>query len=233
MRAMATAGDVRPPTEQAATASVVHPVYVWETPVRLTHWVNVLAILVLSATGLYIGAPFLPGGAAVMTWMRAVHRLATWVFVASLALRTYWAFAGNRWASWRALVPYLSAAGRREAAEMALYYVFLRRRPPPVVGHNALAGIAYAAVVALMLVEVATGVALQALETPGWRTALFGWLVALLGVPTVRLVHHLGMWLLLGFAIHHTYSAVLIDIEEHNGLVTSMVSGYKFLRRPP
>ena len=32
--------------------------YVWEWPVRLTHWFNVIAIIVLSVTGFYIGNPF-------------------------------------------------------------------------------------------------------------------------------------------------------------------------------
>lgn len=116
---------------------------------------------------------------------------------------------------------------------MFLYYTFVRRRPPPAVGHNALAGTAYAVVVALMVTEVVTGFALQSLDAPGWRTRLFGWVLSMAGVQVVRLVHHLGMWLLLAFAIHHTYSAVLIDIEEKNGLVTSIVSGYKFLPRSP
>jgi Ni/Fe-hydrogenase 1 B-type cytochrome subunit len=229
---MATARDVEPAFVETA-ARVVHRVYVWETPVRLTHWANVLAILVLSGTGLYIGAPFLPGGVAVMTWMRAVHRVAAWVLVASVALRLYWFLAGNRWASWRTLVPYLTPAGRREAAEMFRYYTFLRRRPPPAVGHNALAGMAYGVVWLLLVVQIVTGFALQALEAPGWRTWLFGWVLALVDAQTARLLHHLVTWLLLGFAIHHTYSAVLIDIEERNGLVTSIVSGYKFLHRPP
>jgi Ni/Fe-hydrogenase 1 B-type cytochrome subunit len=72
-------------------------VYVWEVPVRLTHWMNVGAILVLSATGFYIGNPVLGGSVDLMAWVRGVHRIAAWVIVMS-ALRT-WAFAGNRWAS--------------------------------------------------------------------------------------------------------------------------------------
>ena len=32
--------------------------YVWEWPVRLTHWINVISIVVLSVTGFYIGNPF-------------------------------------------------------------------------------------------------------------------------------------------------------------------------------
>ena len=34
-------------------------VYAWEFPIRLTHWLNVLSILTLSVTGLYIGFPFI------------------------------------------------------------------------------------------------------------------------------------------------------------------------------
>ena len=80
-------------------------IYVWEVPVRLTHWAIVLAILVLSATGFYIGDPVVGGSVSLMAWVRGIHRLTAWVFVASLLLRTYWAFAGNQWASWRALFP--------------------------------------------------------------------------------------------------------------------------------
>jgi hypothetical protein len=35
------------------------------------------------------------------------------------------------------------------------------------------------------------------------------------------------MFLLIAFTIHHVYSAVLIDIEERSGLVSSIVTGYK------
>ena len=41
-----------------ASANLVR-VYVWEWPVRVTHWLIVGSILVCSVTGLYIGSPFL------------------------------------------------------------------------------------------------------------------------------------------------------------------------------
>jgi Ni/Fe-hydrogenase 1 B-type cytochrome subunit len=206
-------------------------VYVWEVPVRLTHWVNVLAILVLSATGFYIGNPILGGSVFLMAWVRGVHRITAYTFIASLALRTYWAFAGNRWATWRALFPWLTREGRREVAQTFLYYTFVRRRPPGEIGHNPLAGATYSLVVLLMLLEVLTGFALQSLGTHGWRTATFGWVFSVLSAQGVRLVHHMIMWLLLGFAVHHVYSALLMDAEEKNGLISSIFSGYKFVRR--
>jgi Ni/Fe-hydrogenase 1 B-type cytochrome subunit len=205
--------------------------YIWQVPVRLTHWVNVLAILILSATGFYIGNPVLGGSVFLMAWVRGVHRITAYVFIASFALRTYWAFAGNRWASWRELFPYLWRDGRRGMARTFLYYTFLRRDPPRTVGHNPLAGLAYSAVVALMVVEVVTGFALQSLGSAGWRTAAFGWVFALVGQQSVRLAHHMIMWLLLGFMVHHVYSSLLMDAEEKNGLMTSIFSGYKFARR--
>jgi Ni/Fe-hydrogenase 1 B-type cytochrome subunit len=206
-------------------------VYVWEVPVRLTHWVTVLAILVLSGTGFYIGDPIFGGSVSLMAWMRGVHRITAYVFIAGVMLRTYWAFAGNEWASWRALFPYLTAEGRRQMARTFLYYTFLRRQPPGGLGHNPLAGMAYSAVVALMVAEILTGFALQSLGGGGWRRALFGWIFSLISLQGVRLVHHMIMWLLLGFAVHHVYSSVLMDLEEKNGLLTSIFTGYKFGRR--
>ena len=210
---------------------VIERMYVWQLPVRLTHWVNVAAILILSATGLYIGSPVLGGSVYLMAWVRGVHRIAAYVLIASLALRTYWAFAGNRWASWRELFPYFWQTGRRGMVRTFLYYTFLRREPPGAVGHNPLAGIAYSAVVALMLLEILTGFALQSLGGAGWRTVAFGWVFALAGAQSVRLVHHMIMWLLLGFMVHHVYSSLLMDAEEKSGLMTSIFSGYKFVRR--
>ena len=32
-----------------------------------------------------------------------------------------------------------------------------------------------------------------------------------------RWIHHIVMWLLLGFTVHHVYSAVLVAIIEKNG----------------
>ena len=203
-------------------------VYVWEVPVRLTHWVNFVAILVLSGTGFYVGNPILGGSVSLMAWMRGTHRITAWVFVASLALRTYWAFAGNRWASWRELFPYLTRDGWRTMIRTLQYYTFLRREPPGTVGHNSLAGLAYSAVVTLMFLQILTGLALQSLGGAGWRHVLFGWIFSLLSLPGVRLAHHMIMWLLLGFAVHHVYSSLLMDAEEKNGLLGSIFTGYKF-----
>ena len=39
------------------------------------------------------------------------------------------------------------------------------------------------------------------------------------------------MWLLLGFGLHHVYSAILMSTVEANATMESIFSGYKFV--PP
>ncbi len=73
--------------------------YVWEFPVRLTHWLNVLAIIVLSFTGFYIGNPFIqppPGEAFLMATIRFIHFVAAYVFTLSCLLRSLLVFCWER-----------------------------------------------------------------------------------------------------------------------------------------
>jgi Ni/Fe-hydrogenase 1 B-type cytochrome subunit len=210
--------------------------YVWEIPVRLTHWVNVACIVVLSFTGYYIGNPWILVssrewyGPYFMGIMRYTHFVTAFVFIASLLLRTYWAFVGNEWASWRGLFPFLTAEGRKSLADAFQYYFFLRREPPEVIGHNALAGLTYAFIVFLYFLQTVTGFALLGeVNTSGLWYQLTGWVFRFVSNQDLRLVHHLIMWLLIAFVLHHVYSAFLVDSEEGNGLMSSIFSGFKFV----
>lgn len=210
--------------------------YVWEIPVRLTHWVNVACIVVLSFTGYYIGNPWILVtsrdwyGPYFMGIMRFVHIVTAFIFVASLLVRTYWAFVGNEWASWRGLFPFLTAEGRKSIGGALRYYTFLRRKPPEVIGHNALAGLTYSVIVFLYILQTVTGLALLGeANTSGIWYQLTGWIFRLISNQDLRLVHHLLMWLVIAFALHHVYSAFLVDSEEGNGLMSSIFSGFKFV----
>jgi Ni/Fe-hydrogenase 1 B-type cytochrome subunit len=206
-------------------------IHVWQVPVRLTHWVTVSSILVLSATGLYIADPFVvsPGG-GMMTTVRFVHMVAAFVFVASGILRTYWLFAGNRFSRWSAFFP-TNRRHARELLQQTGWYLFLRREVPRVLGHNALAAGTYMVVFALLLLQTITGFGLAGIDGDQPWSALFGWIFGILAVQDVRLVHHLLMWGVLAFMVHHVYSALLVDHWERNGLMASIFSGYKFVTR--
>jgi Ni/Fe-hydrogenase 1 B-type cytochrome subunit len=206
-------------------------VYIWQIPVRLTHWVTAGAIVVLAVTGLYIADPFLlPGGGPTMEIVRLAHMISAFVFLASGLLRTIWLLAGNRWARWTAFIP----TTRHQATELfrqAGFYAFVRKEIPKVLGHNQLAATAYLVLFALLLVEVITGFALDGLvgAEPGYT--LFWWLRELVGPQNLRLIHHLAMWAILAIALFHVYSCFLVDHIEKNGLVSSIISGFKFPTR--
>lgn len=206
-------------------------VYVWEIPVRVTHWLTVAALMVLVVTGSYIADPFLvPVNAFTMNTFRFIHMVAAFTFLASGVLRTYWLFAGNQFSNWRAFIP-TNRRHFREFNQQTAWYLFLRRELPPILGHNALAAGTYMVVFFLFLIQTLTGFALEGVHG-GLAATFFGWVVPLLGgLGNVRLVHHLLMWAILAFMIHHVYSALLVDHVEKTGILSSIFSGYKFVTR--
>lgn len=203
--------------------------YVWQVPVRLTHWVTAACIIVLSVTGLYIADPFLiPPGGSVMTTIRLTHIVAAVVLLASGLLRTIWLLVGNRFARWSAFFP----TNRRQATEVfqqAGFYMFVRKEIPKILGHNQLAAAAYLVLWALLLLEAVTGFALDGLLGSEPGATLFWWFRELIGPQTIRLIHHLAMWAILAIALFHVYSSVLVDGLEKNGLLASIFSGYKYV----
>ncbi len=207
------------------------PLYVWQIPVRVTHWVTATCIVVLAFTGGYIADPFLiPPGSNVMSTIRQVHIITALVFMVSGMVRTYWLLAGNRFSRWSAFIP----TTRFQATELfrqAGFYGFIRKEIPKVLGHNQLAATAYLALFALLLIEVVTGFALDGLTGAEPGATLFGWMRELFGPQLLRLIHHLSMWLILAIALFHVYSCILVDHLEKNGLVSSIVSGFKFPTR--
>ncbi|MFN8629486.1 MAG: Ni/Fe-hydrogenase, b-type cytochrome subunit [Chloroflexota bacterium] len=213
------------------------PIYVWELPVRVTHWLIVISIMVLAATGLYIHGPWIVPSNPIeassrMADVRFWHEIFAIVFSLSVAVRFYWGFVGNSFSSWRQIIPH-----RKEQfhfmGEMIRYYSGRRKHPVPYTGHNHLAGLAYTIVSVGMFAQVLTGLLLMGwIMQTGPLHTLFGWgnQVPFLGIQGIRWLHNLLTFLFLAFMIHHVYSAILIDIEERNGVLSSMFSGYKNIR---
>jgi len=221
------------PAEAAPRVSLER-VYIWELPVRLAHWLLFFSILTLAATGYYIGHPFIsaPGAASahfIMGTMRSVHLYASVVFTLAALVRVYWAFAGNAYARWSELIP-VSRRRWRSFKQALLFYTFLSDESVDYLGHNALAGLTYAGIFAVYFVMMATGFALYTVyASPSSPMQLFGFLIPLFnGLQVARLIHHIGMWAILIFAVAHVYFPVLYSLVERNGVFDSIFSGYKF-----
>ena len=66
-------------------------VYVWEWPVRFSHWVMIFTIISLSITGYYMHAPYIVARgreAYVMGTMRFVHLVSAALFSLAIAIRS-------------------------------------------------------------------------------------------------------------------------------------------------
>ncbi|HDZ61685.1 MAG TPA: Ni/Fe-hydrogenase, b-type cytochrome subunit [Nitrospirae bacterium] len=206
--------------------------YVWEFPVRLTHWINVLCILALSFTGFYIGRPFIHATSPdqfIMGWMRLIHYISAYTLMMSIIIRIYWSVMGNRYANFRTWFP-LSGRKMSEISKELKFYSLASRKAPDVVGHTAFGGLAMLLVFAICIFQIISGFAIYSVTHSGmlW-TVLGGWLLGLMYLPNIRLYHHLLMYVLLAFALGHIYIAWYSASREKNGLMASILSGYKFV----
>jgi Ni/Fe-hydrogenase 1 B-type cytochrome subunit len=220
------------PAQEAGGPGYVR-VRVWDLPVRVIHWLLVAALLVLSVTGFLIADPVLHPATTTywVTWVETIHVVTAYIFIALILARVIWLFQSpSRWSRWTEWIPVSRA--RRDGIVPALrFYTFLDREAPEVIGHNSLAGMAYTVLYLMFGVEILTGVTLMGATGDGWAADLTGWLPHLVALPTIRFIHHLIMWVVVAFLIHHVYSAVLVDRVEGSGVVSSIISGFKFLPR--
>lgn len=207
--------------------------YVWEFPIRLTHWVNAISIAVLFLTGLFIATPILmPGGEAanhfVMGRMREVHFAFGFALMLGVLIRIYWFFVGNNYA--RSGFPFFWRASWYKAVwHQIVEYMHLDRGHIHI-GHNSLAGASYAAFFLMCGFEGFTGMALYSESNPGgFWDKLVGWVIPAMGGSfRVHTWHHAVAWLIMVFVVFHLYIAIYDSYLYKNGLIDSIIAGPKF-----
>ncbi len=224
---------VGPPVVEEAN---IERVYVWDIVIRLTHWTIALSILVLSVTGIYIGNPFIthsgPAGEHfTMGYMKIVHFYTAIVFSAAVVSRIIWMFIGPYHARWHRFIP-VHPHRRRAMWGTFKFYTFLQPTPPLAIGHNPLAGMIYGLVYLLLVLMILTGLALYSVSAHVSYMKMWDFLLPIFGGPqTARWIHHIVMWLIIGFFCHHIWSAIIVARVEKNGVLDSIFSGYKFFPR--
>lgn len=214
-------------------------VYVYQAPVRIWHWINALAILVLALTGYLIGSPppSLPGEASdhyLLGYIRFAHFVAAYCFAAGFLFRLYWAAVGNEHSRQLFALPVLRRRFWAELWHELRWYAFLEREPKKYIGHNPLAHLFMVAIITVGgLVMILTGFALYAEQTGlgSWQDRLFGWVIPLVGQSQdVRMWHHWGMWVILVFVLLHVYTAIREDIMSRQSLISTMISGWRMFK---
>lgn len=213
-------------------------VYLWGWPIRAMHWVAAICIVVLVLTGLFIGRPyFVPAGdnpdPFLMGWIRAIHFGAAAVLVMTAIVRIYWLFAGNRYERFAALFPVRRRDWVNMGKQVKYYLMIQPEKAPRYLGHNPLQQLSYTAIYLVAFVMVVTGFTLYGQSNPGgiWYN-LTNWLVPIVGgLQLVRWIHHVFTWIFLIFIPLHVYLAVRADFMERGGVVSSIVTGGRFV--PP
>lgn len=209
-------------------------IYVWEAPVRIFHWINAFAIIVLMITGIYIGKPFVSASipedayySFLMGWVRYIHFFAAFLFTVNLLFRLYWVYKGNRYAKSN---PFRLSFWI-ETWEAIKYYLFLPNKKKHYIGHNTLAQLSYWIFIGFgSIIMMITGFYL--FFEPQFESSIagvFSYLGLLFGGDsfTVRSWHHIVAWGYMVFIVVHVYMAFREDWLSRNGTMSSIVTGYK------
>ncbi len=213
-------------------------IYVWELPVRVYHWVNVICILMLCATGYLIGNPLVLGGhleasdSFFFGNIRFLHFVFSFLFFFNYIMRTYWAFVGNKYSRWYNYIPYKKQQWKEFWLVMRVDILQLKHQNIESVGHNSLASFTYLVVFLLFLMQSLTGFGMYAAMSDAWFPKMFAWIVPLLGGDEMtRHIHHILMWVFIVFSLVHIYLCFYHDFVERRGVTSSMIGGWKFIEK--
>ena len=128
---------------------------VWDAPTRWFHWINALAVLGLIVVGtvvLFDDSLGMSGPGKVTA--KTIHVWIGYVLIVNLLWRFVWAFFGNRYARWKAILP--GGPGYIAAAQ-AYVSAFLAGEPKHYLGHNPIGRIAVLVILVLLVIQAATG----------------------------------------------------------------------------
>jgi Ni/Fe-hydrogenase b-type cytochrome subunit len=199
--------------------------------VRITHWVNVLAIIIMVGSGLQIfnaypafarkgelfccypweGKP-IPGWLTFGGWLagaRNWHFAMMWVLVVNGLV--YLAFVYLH-GEWRDLVP--RKGDIRDSWQMVKFYTFRRKDHPHQGKHNALQKTAYFLMPVAGALLVFTGLAIWKPVQLSWLTSLFG------GYVWARYWHFVSMVALVILSVVHVFMVFAVDPYSLKSMIT-------------
>ncbi len=211
-------------------------IYLWGGPLRFSHWLSAVTLLILFGTGLFISFPmWVTSGEAsshfVMGRFRFVHYTAAAFLVFGGIIRVYWMFAGNQFERWSALWPFTRKNIGHMYTMLKSYVTLDADIQPHFVGHNPLAQGAYTTIYVLTTIMIVTGFTMYGQSNPGgFFYTITAWVPSMLGgLQGVRLLHHSVAWFYPIFFCFHIYLAIRSDYLERAGVVSSMLTGGRFV----
>jgi cytochrome b len=209
------------------------------------------------ATGIVILSDDALGiSAAGKVLLKSIHVSFGYVMAVNLLWRFLWAFLGNRYARWRAILP----GGPGFAAAIRAYVAsFLTGEPQQYVGHNPLARIGVSLLFLLLLLQMATGLVLAGTDLfwPPFGQLFAAWIAApgvdpgaiqpgaseLMDKTAYQamrdfrapfvLVHEIAFYALATTVLVHLIAVVVTELHEGGSITSAMFTGRKILTRKP
>lgn len=230
---------------------------VWDAGTRWFHWINVLCVFALMSIGLVIfnGSLLgLPNDGKIL--LKQAHVLIGYVFVLNLIWRFIWAFIGNPYARWRAILP----GGKGYVQAVRNYVIaFIAGQPKHYLGHNPLGRLSVFALFILLAIQAITGLVLAGTDLfyPPFGHWIAQWIAAP-GIQPETLVpyaqqmvdaqaydsmrafrkpfvttHKYSFFVLMFVVLLHILAVILTELREGGNIISAMFTGKKTFKHQP
>ena len=201
----------------------------WSLGYIVEHWTRVIAIAVLTFTGLYIHFPFITGGpeSFIMAWNRFFHFVAAYALILGLVIRVYMAFKSTFDSDWK---DFSLVENVKNIPDILGYYLFIKGSHKDYRKYNPLQALFYLVTALVVIFSGLTGGAIYHGNAFGFITCpdSFRWVIAMLGGESyTRIWHILTMWYFIIFVLVHMYMAIMISMVNKDKSFTSIFTGYK------
>ena len=183
---------------------MANKVRVWDLPTRLFHWALVACIVGLAITGYQ--------GGAAMDWHA---RIGYGVFTL-LLFRIVWGFVGGRWSRFGAFI---------YSPRSVVNYLRGKPHPDHLIGHNPLGAGSVFAMLALLLVQVATG--LVGDDEISFTGPLNKFVESSKGLAATWYHKRIGQWVILGLIVLHIGAILYYLWKKNDNLIRPMLNGDK------
>lgn len=183
---------------------MANEVRVWDLPTRLFHWSLAVCVVGLVITGSI--------GGGVMQW----HARLGYAVLTLLLFRICWGFLGGRWSRFSSFL---------YSPRSVLAYARGQGHPDHLVGHNPLGSLSVLAMLAFLLIQIATG--LFGDDEISFTGPLNRFVESSTGLAATWYHKRIGKWVILALVALHVAAVFFYLWKRKENLIKPMLNGDK------
>jgi Ni/Fe-hydrogenase 1 B-type cytochrome subunit len=234
-----------------STTGPLKQFHVWDRSVRIFHWISVICVIGLLGVGLVIlNNKILGISTDGKILLKTVHVYIGYVFILNLGWRLVWAFLGNQYSRWKAIIPFTK---EHRASFKPFFEGKKNNEPVFFLGHNPLGRIMVAALFILLSTQAVTGLVLAGTDIyfPPFGNQIAEWVAedksnladikpysktnvnpesykAMRDFRKPFITTHVYVfYTLLGAVLLHIIGVAVSELREKTGLISAMFTGKK------